>query len=131
MGLAEARAASRVPSSFETVRFTGVPDLWGWVFSHGLLTAQMLELDQLGRDRFVTAPFPDAASPPPAPPEAPPSPRRRRKKLPSEGAKRPFSLPFEVLILTSKHQKDAHLKMRSIAPTELKFGQPQPWELTF
>jgi hypothetical protein len=34
-----------------------------------------------------------------------------------------FPYRFEVVILTSKNQKDAHLKMRSIAPIGLQFGQ--------
>jgi hypothetical protein len=56
--------------------------------------------------------------------------RRRRPLSPAGGGKfchlkvqnGHFPYRFEVVILTSKNQKDAHLKMRSIAPLRFQFG---------
>jgi hypothetical protein len=65
--------------------------------------------------------------------------RRRRPLSPAGGGKfcylkvqnGYFPNRFEVVILTSKNQKDAHLKMRSIAPLMFRFGQLQRCEFHF
>jgi hypothetical protein len=66
--------------------------------------------------------------------------RRRRRPLSLAGGGKfcylkvqngHFPYRFEVVILTSKNQKDAHLKMRSIAPLMFRFGQLQRCEFHF